>query len=65
MGSLQLFLLMFANYSDSSRAFLRLRLPLTPPSAPLSPMGEGIGGEGFCHYIWQSWVGNKHSFQVE
>jgi hypothetical protein len=34
---------MFANYSDSSCAFLRLRLPLTLPSAPLSPMGEGIG----------------------
>jgi carbamoyltransferase len=30
---------MFANYSDTSCAFLRLSLPLTPPSAPLSPMG--------------------------
>jgi carbamoyltransferase len=34
---------MFANYSDTSCAFLRLSLPLTPPSAPLSPMERGSG----------------------
>ncbi len=28
--------------------------PLTPPSAPLSPMGEGLGGEGLCAYILKS-----------
>jgi hypothetical protein len=48
--------LMFANYNDKSLCFLRSSLPLTPPSAPLSPWEGGSGGEGVCHYVQQSSV---------
>jgi hypothetical protein len=46
--------LLFTKCSDISRPFRDRGWPLTRPSGTLSPMGEGLGGEGVRHYILQS-----------
>src|SRR5262245_35600966 len=47
-------LLIFANHSDTLVRSSLEAGPLTPPSAPLSLVGEGLVGEGLRHYSQQS-----------